>query len=373
MSNKTEKIVEIIVNLLKQDKNVYILVIDGWECYYFNEVKKSLSEEEKSRIINMGISEQNAVGFASGLSKAGKIVYVFMFAAFLTTRACEQIKLDLGYDNANVKLIGIHGGFSGPRIAGYSHWAIEDFAITNSVNNMTVSAPASTLEEIKSIVDYSYKHYGPVYIRLDNPGEELMNINYPVKTGQLTLISGEEHSDCAIIATGSMVSFGLELIKKLNIIGLNPALYSAHTIKPFDIKGLNKIISNHIPIISMEEHTQYGGLSSIIAEQIAINKSFCGFLPICIKNKQFNIVLGDYNFAMNHMLETDKILDKITALVKPQNKFSKFIFSQKKHFDKKNRYSVDYSIFCIPIIQKKNYTMNGKTKKSTYLLGIKLP
>lgn len=373
MNTKLEKITENIIQHLKTDENVYVLIIDGWECYNFNKIKSSLSEEQKSRIINMGISEQNAVGFASGLSKAGKIVYLIMFAAFLTTRAYEQIKLDLGYDNANVKLIGIHGGFTGPRIAGYSHWAIEDLAIMNSVSNLTIFNPANSIDEIDCIMDYTYKKNGPVYIRLDNPGEWFKSINYTVKAGKLAPVAGSSSPDSAIIATGNMASYGIDLIKKLNKLGLNSALYSAHTIKPFDIEGLKNIISKNIPIITMEEHVQYGGLSSIVSEQIAINKSSAGFLPVCIKDKKYSIVLGDYKYALNHMLDADEILDKITTLVKPRKRFSEYIFSKKRHFDKKERFSEDYSILSVPILKKKSYTRNGIPQKSTYILGIKLP
>ena len=360
-----------LIDFLKKDSSVYLLVIDGWECYYFNPFKKDLTLEQQSRIINMGIQEQNAVSFAAGLALSGKKVYLVMFAAFLSTRAAEQIKLDVAYNNANVKLIGIHGGFTGPRIAGYSHWAIEDIAIINAVPNIRIFNVSANKNEIDCALNNSFNEYGPVYIRLDNPGKDLNDLNYETATS-LPLVLGDDTPNVCIIATGNMTNESINLVKILHKNKVNASLYSAFKLKPFDNNKLKDVLKKKTPIITIEEHVKYGGLASIVSEQIALCGYNNAFLPITVQDKGYNVVLRDYDSAINQILGFDNILEKILKISKPNKKFLSWIYKHYKHFDNKQRFSNDYFVFGIPIVQIKSYKRNNISKKALYIMGLRL-
>ena len=365
-------IVKELIRILKDDDSVYILVVDGWECYFFNPYKQSLTMQQNNRIINMGIQEQHTVSFAAGLSMTGKKVYVVMFAAFMTARAYEQIKLDVGYNNANVKLIGIHSGFTGPRIAGVSHWAIEDVALMNAVPNLKIFSPSANKNEISQIMNYIKNDNGPSYLRIDNPGAPLNNLSYKITTFGISQVIKQHNAQINILATGNMVKEAIDIIRKFPPhIKIN--LYSIYILKPFDKETLKEILSHNIPIVTMEEQVQYGGLSSIVSEQIAINKSKCEFLPICIKDKQYNLVLGDDRFAMDKLIGTQaNIMNQILNLTLSYNKNSHKIYGMRPNFDTKGRYSKDYALLGLPLIKIKQFMKNDKPYKSIYFFGIKI-
>ena len=368
--NNLENVAKKLAHLLKKDKNVYVLVIDGWECYFFNEAKKSLSEEERSRIINMGIAEQNAVSFASGLALNGKTVYLVMFAAFLTMRAAEQLKLDVGFNNANVKLIAIHGGFSGPRIAGYSHYALEDLALLNTIPNMKIANIAHTACEIDYYMDYSYKNYGPIYLRLDNPSAPYLGLNYKVEKGKISKLIEPSNSKFAILATGNMVGYALDVIKKFNLAGVEGSLYSVHSIKPFDDKGLENILSKNRTLITMEEHVAQGGLASIVAMNLAQrpnNKT--RFVPYVVKNKEYNIVFENYDNTVRRMFACHDLFCDISKIVdNKKNNVFRFLFAKRMFVDKQSRVNKVYKVLGIPLYRE-TFAVN---KRKFYFFGIKV-
>lgn len=364
-------IAKYLVETLKKDPLVYLLVIDGWESYYFNPYKRELTKDQKDRIINMGISEQNAVGVAAGLAMAGKTVYLVMFAAFLTARAFEQIKLDVGYNNANVKLIGIHGGISGPRIAGYSHWAIEDLAMLNAVPNLTIYTCSSNKKELDLVLNKSYESYGPVYIRCENPGNAFTFYDYIPKEGLSSVIQ-TRNARALLLATGNMVQEAVNIAKQLNSFEENVNVYSVNTIKPFNRASLCKLLASNLPIITLEEHVEYGGLSSIVATEIATGHFDNRLLPICIKNKNYNVVLLDYQKTLNLMFDLDKLPNNILKFMQKSKKYNFKMFYKKIYLDNKQRYCKSFILCGIKLIEEKTYMQNHICINMIYLLGVKI-
>ena len=352
--NNLENVANKLVHLLKKDKNVYVLVVDGWECYFFDEAKKHLSEEECSRIINMGIAEQNAVSFATGLALNGKIVYLVMFAAFLSMRAAEQLKLDVGFNNANVKLIAIHGGFSGPRIAGYSHYALEDLAILNTIPNIKIANIAHSECELDYYMDYSYRTYGPIYLRFDNPGASYIGLSHKVESEKISKLIEPSNSAFAILATGNMVGYAYNIIKNLNKVGIEGCLYSAHSIKPFDEKGLKKILLKNKVLITLEEHVSQGGLASIVAMYIAEHKPReVNFIPYVVKNKDYSRVLMDYDKTVHKMFNCEDIIFDISGVQnsKSQGKL-KYLYRKQVFVDDQNRLNKVFNLVGIPLYKE---------------------
>ena len=216
------------------------------------------------RFINIGIAEQNMIGVAAGLAKEGHNVFATSFAPFITLRSGEQIRMNLGYMELNVKAVAIGSGIS-MAFLGNSHYGLEDTAIMRSIPNLTIVCPADCSEIVKT-VHAAAEFKGPMYIRLTGAVG-----NPPVYTEEYDFEIGKsitlrEGSDITIFAIGSMVYESLEAAKVLDSVGISSRVVNMHTLKPCDYKAIDRAISSSKAIITVEEHSVIGGLGSVIAE-----------------------------------------------------------------------------------------------------------
>jgi len=221
------------------------------------------------QFIQMGISEANIIGVSTGLSMRGFIPFVNSFASFLAMRACEQIRIDVAYHNANVKIVGYYSGISGGA-AGSTHHCIEDIAIIRSMPNMVLLNPADSYEAYKATMEMA-KYNGPVYMRVgraDTP--RVYKQDYEFKIGKSVMLKDGE--DATIIASGNrMVHDALEASKLLEEEGINCRVINMHTIKPLDKEAIIKAAQDTNCIVTVEEHNVHGGLGSAVAEVIQQN------------------------------------------------------------------------------------------------------
>ena len=216
------------------------------------------------RFINVGIAEQNMIGVAAGLAKEGYNVFATSFGPFITLRSGEQVRMNLGYMELNVKAVAIGSGLS-MAFLGNSHYGLEDAAVMRSIPNLTVVSPADCAEIVK-VVHAAAEFDGPMYIRLTgavgNP--PVYTEEYDFEIGKsITLRKG---SDITIFATGSMVYESLEAAKILDNSGISATVVNTHTLKPFDYSAIDIAISSSKIIVTVEEHSIIGGLGSIVAE-----------------------------------------------------------------------------------------------------------
>ena len=279
--------IETLTELARKDERIFLLSADmGFSVF------ESFMKEFPDRYYNTGIAEQNTMGIAAGLAATGKIVFVYSIIPFVTMRCFEQVRLDLAYNEMNVKIVGIGSGFTyGP--LGSSHHAIEDISIMRSIPNMTVLCPGDPVET-RELVLRSYEHVGPIYIRLGKNGEPNIHQNKPlIQIGKSIEIS--TGNDLAIITTGNMLETGKRWVDEWKNEGKNARLISMPSIKPFDKKIIYDIIDMQIPIISLEEHSIIGGLGSSISEIIAEYGKPVKFFRLGI-NDHFSHIVGDQNF-----------------------------------------------------------------------------
>ncbi|HBZ6193927.1 transketolase family protein, partial [Klebsiella sp. K796] len=187
------------------------------------------------RLVNVGIAEQSMVGTAAGLALGGKVAVTCNAAPFLISRANEQIKVDVCYNNTNVKLFGLNAGASYGPLAS-THHAIDDLAVMRGFGNIQIFAP-STPRECRQIIDYALAYQGPVYIRLDGKAlPELLDESYRFVPGAvLTLREGE---DVALVATGSTVHEVVEAAQQLADLGIQAKVVSVPSIRPCDTAAL---------------------------------------------------------------------------------------------------------------------------------------
>jgi transketolase len=206
------------------------------------------------------------VGLGSGLANAGKIPFVCSAASFLTARALEQIKVDCAYANSNVKLGAMSPGLAyGP--LGATHHAIEDIAFMRAIANMTVINPADPLETAQA-VRAAVAHDGPVYLRISRtPVPDVHSPGYRFAIGRASVL--REGSDVAIIAIGTMVAHALEAADSLAAEGCHATVINMATVRPIDREALVAAAARTRAVVTVEEHSAYGGLGSAVAEVLS--------------------------------------------------------------------------------------------------------
>lgn len=292
--------------IVKTNNNVRLLTADISSISGMDRFIKNHPE----KFINVGIAEQNMVGVAAGLGMEGFCVFATTYASFTVVRALEQTREHLSYLKSNVKLVGSYAGVVASR-AGISHWATEDLSFMRSLPNMIVVSPADSLEAYKAAVELS-KIDLPAYIRLTG------NLNCPmVHNDDIDFELGKaikikEGKKVAILATGLMVNESKIAITELeDKYDISCSLYSFHTIKPIDKKELSKIFKNYELIVTVEEHTIFGGLGTAVAEyKASFNYSpkqiFIGFPD------KFDIKFGSQEYIWNQMgIDSKSIIKKI--------------------------------------------------------------
>ncbi len=242
----------------KRDKNIFLLTAD-LGVKFFSNFKKI----DPQRFINVGVAEANMINIAAGLSMSGKNVYCYSIVPFLIMRTFEQIRIDLCYNNLNVKLLGAGGGLV-YGVEGVTHHAIEDLAIMRSLPNMTVVAPGDA-KESEALARASINYLGPLYIRFGRDLDPIVhqkNFNFEIGKGIIV----KEGKDICLFATGTMLYPGKMVSNILNKEGLNPTLISLHTLKPLDKKLIKDCAQKYKAIFTLEEHNIIGGLGSAVAE-----------------------------------------------------------------------------------------------------------
>lgn len=217
------------------------------------------------RLINVGIAEQNLVGIGAGLANGGKLPFVSSASCFLTARALEQIKADLAYSNANVKLCGMSSGMA-YGVLGATHHSIEDMAWTRAIANMTVIVPADPLET-EQAVRRAAEVEGPMFLRISRMGVPLVHDeDYQFEIGRAARL--REGPDITLIANGVMVSRALEAASQLAEQGIEARVLNMATVRPIDREAIAAAANETGAIVTAEEHTIYGGLGSAVAEVV---------------------------------------------------------------------------------------------------------
>ena len=291
----------------KQDSKIIVVTSDSRGSGKLVPFGKELPQQ----IVEVGIAEQNLVGISAGLSASGKKVFAVSPASFLTARSLEQIKADIAYSDQPVCLIGISAGISYGQL-GSTHHSIHDFAVMRCINNMTIVAPADNFEAsevIKQAVDYNH----PLYIRYGKkPMLDIHSGKTQFQIGKAIII--EEGEDVALIATGETVQrafLASQILKENNI---NPTIVSMHTIKPFDSETFLNIAKKSKIIVSIEEHSEFGGLGEQCASLLAQNQINTNFKIIGIPDEY--MINGSQSDVLDHYnMSPEKIANITKSLI----------------------------------------------------------
>lgn len=271
---------------------------------------KFFAKEFPDRFFNMGIAEQNMIATAAGLSLTGKIAFAATFAVFATGRTYDQIRTSVCYQNANVKIIGTHGGITVGE-DGATHQALEDVSLMRGLPNMTVIVPADC-KECEQAVEFAANLEGPVYIRLSrNNLPAIYPEDYEFNPYKAVVL--KEGADITIIANGDILSEVIEAANILESRNINAELISMPVVKPLDTETIINSARKTGKVFTVENHSIIGGLGSAVAETLS---EAC---PTLVHRIGMNDIFGQSgkpSELLNHYgLNAESIVNRVTELL----------------------------------------------------------
>jgi len=279
MGNPRDAYGETLVELGGKHRNIVVLDAD------LSKSTKTILFAKKypDRFFEMGIAEANMISVAAGLASCGKIPFASTFAVFATGRVYDQIRIDVAYSEANVKIFATHGGISVGK-DGASHQMIEDLTLMRVLPNMTVLAP-SDATQTRRLVELMATTDGPMYARIGRANAPVLYTKEDLKDIEigkgLVVVDG---SDVSIIACGTMVDQAVDAAERLSKDGISAQVVDMHTIKPLDERLVKKCARDTKAIVTVEEHSVIGGLGGAVCEVLAENRSALPFKRIGVQD-----------------------------------------------------------------------------------------
>lgn len=275
---------QILENIFREDNKIFLLTGDLGIKFFRN-----FKDIDTQRFINVGVAEADMIGIASGLALSGKNVYCYSIIPFLIMRTFEQIRIDICYNNLNVKLLGAGGGLI-YGAEGITHHAIEDLALMRSLPNMTVTAPGDA-REAEALARASINYPGPLYVRFGRDLDPIVHQDdFKFQIGKGIIVN--QGKDICLLVIGTMLHPSQIVLEILTKQGFNPTLISLHTLKPLDTELIKDCAKKYKTIFTLEEHNIIGGLGSAVAEVLAESKYTGLFKRIGIPDRYAFPIIG---------------------------------------------------------------------------------
>ena len=308
MANPRDAYGETLLELGGQNQDIVVLDAD------LSKSTKTILFAKKypERFFEMGIAEANMISTAAGLASCGKIPFASSFAVFATGRVYDQIRIDVAYSQANVKIFATHGGISVGK-DGASHQMIEDLALMRVLPNMTVLAPSDAMQT-RRIVELMASIKGPMYARVGRANAPVLYKKEDL--GDIQIGKGvvlRDGSDLTLIACGTMVDQAVEAHEKLVAAGISARVIDMHTVKPLDERIVLKCAKETGGIVTVEEHSIIGGLGSAVGEVLAENEARVRFKRIGVQDVfcesgEPDELFEKYGLSAQHIVRTAKAL-----------------------------------------------------------------
>jgi len=262
IANK-QVICDVLLEEAKNDKDIVVLCSDSRGSASLTE----FANTHPDQFVEVGVAEQNLVSISAGLASCGKKPFAASPACFLSMRSAEQIKVDVAYSNTNVKLLGISGGISYGAL-GMTHHSTNDIAVMASIPNMRVYIPSDRFQTEK-LIRALLKDGKPAFIRVGrNPVEDVYSEgNVPFEMDKATIL--QQGNDITLIACGELVIEAKRAGEKLKEKGINTRVIDMYCIKPMDKEAVVKAAKETKGIITIEEHTRFGGMGSMVSQIVA--------------------------------------------------------------------------------------------------------
>lgn len=256
-------IAEFLGEEAKKNKDIVVLCSDSRGSGALG----PFAEEHPEQFVEVGIAEQNLVGISAGLASAGKRPFAVSPASFLSTRSMEQVKVDVAYSHTNVKLLGISGGVSYGAL-GMTHHSATDIATMGSIPGLRVYFPSDQYLAVKLMKEL-VKDTDPAYIRFGRNAVEDVYEDGKVDFAMDKAVTVKEGTDLTIIACGELVYEAKKAAEVLEKEGKSVRVIDMYCLKPLDKEAVLKAAKETKAILTVEEHSPYGGLGSMVAQLMA--------------------------------------------------------------------------------------------------------
>lgn len=250
-----------LLDLARADSRIWCLDSD------MGGLEKQFQAELPDQYVDVGIAEANLMSFAAALASSGVLPFANTMAAFASARALEQVKLDIAYHNLPVRIVATHSGLSAAHY-GPTHHAAQDLAAMRALPNMTVLAPADAAATVRLVAAAAYLP-GPVYLRLGrDQADPVHDLGPELVIGRAARCRAG--GDVTIVAAGSLpVRFALDAAETLAGQGIQARVLDMHTIKPLDVPALVAAAEETAGVVTVEDHSVFGGLGGAVAEALA--------------------------------------------------------------------------------------------------------
>ncbi len=252
-----------LLELARADKDIVAVTTDARGSVTLTDFAEQLPKQ----FIECGIAEQDGVGISAGLAHSGKKVFVCGPACFLVARSLEQVKVDVAYSQNPVKLLGVSGGVAYGAL-GATHHSLHDIAVLRTFPGMQIVLPCDarqTARLVKMLVDYPH----PVYVRVGRNAvpDVYENDDFKFELGKANMLL--DGHDLTIIGTGETVYHAYQAGLMLREKGINARVLDMASLKPCDTEAIKKAAADTGRIITVEEHSMFGGLGGIVTETIS--------------------------------------------------------------------------------------------------------
>jgi transketolase len=288
---------ETLVELI--DQNPRVVVLDGDLA---NSTRADIvAQNRPDHFFEMGIAEQNMMGVAAGLAAVGLIPFVSTFAAFSATRDLDQVRVVISQPGLHVIITGAYSGIQTGK-TGKTHQVTNDLSIFRSMPNMTVVAPADTVE-VRQAMYALVDHEGPAYLRLTrDPFKTIFDENYEFSIGKAAIL--REGSDVALIGTGEESVRCLDAAHLLDAYGIDALVLHVATLKPIDGETIQAVARQTGYVVTAEDHTIIGGLAEILGEQQPTPLRRIGWRDVDAESAPNEPLLEKYGLTPKHIAET---------------------------------------------------------------------
>jgi transketolase len=250
-----------LIDLAAEDERVVLVAADSVKALRATPFERLYPD----RLFDVGIAEQNAVGFAAGMAACGLIPYVATYAGFITMRACEQVRTFVAYPNLNVKFVGLNGGIYCGEREGVTHQFFEDLGIMRSIPGIAIVAPADA-QQVHEATQAIAHYEGPVYLRIGSGREPVVfGDGTPFELGKARVLV-EKGNDMAIFTNGFVLSRVLSAAEALESEGIKVTVVEVHTLRPLDVETIVSVLARTGGAVTVEDHNVNGALGSAIAE-----------------------------------------------------------------------------------------------------------
>ncbi|MFV0465467.1 MAG: transketolase family protein [Lachnospiraceae bacterium] len=253
-----------LVKAAKEDKDIVVLCSDSRGSASLTEFANTYPDQ----FVEVGIAEQDLVSISAGLASCGKKAFAASPACFLSTRSYEQAKIDVAYSETNVTLVGISGGVSYGAL-GMTHHSLQDIAAMTALPGMRVYFPSDRFQTNK-LFEALLEDEKPAYVRVSRSAtEDVYDENMEFTLNRANVIA--HGKDVLLVACGEMVPYAVKARELLEECGVSTGLVDMYCIKPLDIATLLNEAAGKKAVVTVEEHSPYGGLGSLVAQVISAN------------------------------------------------------------------------------------------------------